>query len=109
MRARARAYKPHNAPSPPPPPTPVTPFCVRIIQQPRIRLQQTAHEQLNGLYLHSTKVPEEIRNSVINESSSKQFRYALHSEEQGSVGLLQELCSEFQSSFSYLPSGTNTI
>jgi len=54
------------------------------------------HKKLNGLCLHSTPVLEEVRNTVINELSGKQFRYALHSEVGCSVGLLQQLSSEFQ-------------
>jgi hypothetical protein len=50
------------------------------------------HKQLKGLRSHSTPVLEEVR----NELSGKQFRYALHSEEGCSVGLLQQLSSEFQ-------------
>jgi len=67
------------------------------------------HKKLNGLRSHSTPVLEEVRNTVINEQSGKQFRYALHSDVGCCVGLLQQFSSEFQRSFSYRPRGRDTI
>jgi len=67
------------------------------------------HKKLNGLCSHSTPVLEEIRNTSINELGGKQSRYALHSVVGCSVGLFQQLSSEFQWSFSYRPRGRDRI